>query len=455
MTASSSGKLDSLSVFLDGSNRATNVWVALYTSSSGHPGKLLSQAATLSPISGKWNTVPIPAVQVQGGTQYWVALLGLNGLVQVRDSTGSCLSGRFSETSWQANLRSLPAVWSTGSQWATCVVSAFGSGIISGGVSVTVSPATVSLLTGKQAQFKATVSGTGKTSVTWTTYGGSVTSSGLYTAPSSAGTYTVVATSIADPSKSGSAAVTVSLSGGVSVSVSPTSVALLFAEQQQFTAYVSGTGNTAATWSASGGTVTTAGLYTAPSLAGTYTVTAVSVADPTKSAFATVGVSPPPPIVVTISPVTVVVPEKAQQQFVATVSGSSNHAVTWAVTGGNGTVTQSGLYTAPQAVETDAVTARSQADPTRSASATITVAVPHSVSLRWSPSISSGVSYSMYRGNSTGGPYTLLKGSVSSTSYVDLGVLAGRTYYYVATAVDSSGRESVPSGEVQAVIPTP
>ena len=106
-------------------------------------------------------------------------------------------------------------------------------------------------------------------------------------------------------------------------------------------------------------------------------------------------------------------------------------------------------------VATDAVTARSQADPTKSASATITVAVPHSVSLSWSPSISSGVSYSMYRGNSTGGPYTLLKGRVSSTSYVDLSVLAGRTYYYVATAVDSRGRESVPSGEVQAAIPTP
>ena len=84
-------------------------------------------------------------------------------------------------------------------------------------------------------------------------------------------------------------------------------------------------------------------------------MTAVSVADPTKSAFATV--VPAPPISVSISPATVVVPEKMQQQFVATVSGSSNKAVTWAITGGTGTVTQIGLYATPQAVETDVVTA--------------------------------------------------------------------------------------------------
>ncbi len=146
-------------------------------------------------------------------------------------------------------------------------------------------------------------------------------------------------------------------------------------------------------------------------------MTAVSVADPTKSAFATV--VPAPPISVSISPATVVVPEKMQQQFVATVSGSSNKAVTWAITGGTGTVTQTGLYAAPQAVETDVVTATSQADPTKSASATITVAPPHSVSLSWSLSASS-IKCNVYRGNSTGGPYVALLNSLKK------GYIAGR-----------------------------
>src|SRR5256884_732352 len=70
------------------------------------------------------------------------------------------------------------------------------------------------------------------------------------------------------------------------------------------------------------------------------------------------------------------------QQFTATVTGSSNTAVTWevnGVTGGNsttGTVSTSGLYTAPATVPNPAnvtVTAVLQADTTKSASATVTI----------------------------------------------------------------------------------
>jgi hypothetical protein len=43
-----------------------------------------------------------------------------------------------------------------------------------------------------------------------------------------------------------------------------------------------------------GGTITTSGVYTAPTVAGTYHVKAVSVADPTKSATATVIVNSAP-----------------------------------------------------------------------------------------------------------------------------------------------------------------
>ena len=323
-------------------------------------------------------------------------------------------------------------------------------------VSISVSPTTASLQTGAQQQFAATVSGTTNTVVTWKASGGTVTSAGQYTAPSSAGTYTVTATSAADSSKSASAVVTVSQPIQVSISVSPTTASLQTGGQQQFSAYVSGTSNTAVTWSASGGTVTTNGLYGAPSAAGTYTVIAVSAADSTKSASATVSVSAPQPISVSISPTTVAMPQKWQQQFAATVSGSSNTTVIWTVTKGTGTITQSGLFTAPNAVETDIVVAASQADSTKSASASITVVAPHSVSLSWSPSSSPGVSsYRVYRGNVSGGPYSLLTSGVSSTAYTDTNVQSGTTYYYVTTAVDSSGAESSYSNETQAVIPMP
>jgi hypothetical protein len=80
----------------------------------------------------------------------------------------------------------------------------------------------------------------------------------------------------------------------------------------------------------------------------------------------------------------------------------------------------------------------------------------HSVVLSWAASTSTVVGYNVYRGTQSGGPYAVLTGSPdASTSYTDNSVQAGQTYYYVVTAVDGSGNESVDSNQAQAVIPTP
>lgn len=77
--------------------------------------------------------------------------------------------------------------------------------------SVVVSPAapTVNGLT--STPFSATVSGTGSytSAVTWSANGGSITAGGVWTAPNSGGPYTLTATSVQDPTKSGTATVTV------------------------------------------------------------------------------------------------------------------------------------------------------------------------------------------------------------------------------------------------------
>ena len=70
--------------------------------------------------------------------------------------------------------------------------------------SVQVTPSTVTLQLGATQQFSANSSG-----VTWSATGGTISSSGMYTAPTTPGTYVVQATSTADTSQSGSAAVTV------------------------------------------------------------------------------------------------------------------------------------------------------------------------------------------------------------------------------------------------------
>ncbi len=80
----------------------------------------------------------------------------------------------------------------------------------------------------------------------------------------------------------------------------------------------------------------------------------------------------------------------------------------------------------------------------------------HSVSLSWSSSPSAVVGYNLYRGAKSGGPYTKINPVLNATtSYTDNSVQAGTTYYYVSTAVDGSGIESVYSSQQQAVIPSP
>jgi hypothetical protein len=96
-------------------------------------------------------------------------------------------------------------------------------------------------------------------------------------------------------------------SGTATVTISPTSASLSPGAAQQFSAVVAGTTNTRVTWTATGGTVTSGGAYTAPSTAGTYKVTA-TITGGTISASATVTVAaspstpPPPSGAIAISP---------------------------------------------------------------------------------------------------------------------------------------------------------
>ncbi len=61
----------------------------------------------------------------------------------------------------------------------------------------------------------------------------------------------------------------------------------------------------------------------------------------------------------------------------------------------------------------------------------------------------------MYRAGVPGGPYAAVVSANSGTTFADGSVQSGQTYYYVVTAVDTNGAESVYSNQVQAVIPSP
>lgn len=167
---------------------------------------------------------------------------------------------------------------------------------------------------------------------------------------------------MADATTSGQATVTVTSGSSVAVSVSPTAPTVVAGDAQQFTATVTGTSNTAVTRSVSetgGGTVSSTGLYTAPSAAGSYHVKATSVADTTKFGQATVTVtSGPPPITVAITPNPASTTTLGHLDFMANVTGTTSTAVT------SGANPNQGLYIAP-GVKGTHVRAELQTDPSK------------------------------------------------------------------------------------------
>ena len=86
----------------------------------------------------------------------------------------------------------------------------------------------------------------------------------------------------------------------ISVSISPSSASLLAGASQQFTSMVTGSSNAAVSWTATAGTITNAGFFTAPNVSTSTIVTvyATSQADPSALKTAQVIVTPvtaPPP----------------------------------------------------------------------------------------------------------------------------------------------------------------
>ncbi|MCY1018936.1 beta strand repeat-containing protein [Pyxidicoccus sp. MSG2] len=261
-------------------------------------------------------------------------------------------------------------------------------------VTVSVTPKTATVAQGGSVKLSAAVTGSSNTAVQWTVAGGDangyVSTTGTYLAPNQAGTFTVTATSVADPTKSDSATITVDpiVVPNVAVSVTPKTATVAQDGSVKLTAQVTGTSNTAVLWTVVGGDangfVSTTGTYRAPGRAGTFTVTATSVADSTKSDSATITVDPVvgPTVVVAVTPKTATVDQGATVNLTAEVTGTSLVAVTWAVEGGaaNGSVTSSGVYTAPNKPGTYTVTATSVADASKKDSAVITVPVAGTVS---------------------------------------------------------------------------
>jgi hypothetical protein len=256
------------------------------------------------------------------------------------------------------------------------------------GVAVHVSPSQASVNPGGTVSFSASVDGPAGSvrTVNWSVEdpaAGTIDSDGVFHAASVTGTFTVVATSIADSSAWDSASVVVTTAPLVAVSVTPRTASVVQGGTRAFAATVSGTAaaqSTAVTWSvreSNGGTISTTGLYGATGGTGTFTVVATSVAAPTVSGTAAVTVTAPPPVQVQVTPAPATVVVSGTLQFSATVlnlGAGQSSAVTWtAPDAGGGTIDAAGLYRAPATAGTYHVRATSVAVPSAGATVAVTV----------------------------------------------------------------------------------
>ena len=344
---------------------ATHAGNATITAAAGGA----SVSASLTVTAGSISTIsltPGSASLVAGGTQQLTAKL--------MDGSGNTITGQ--AVTWSTSNAGVATVSSAGLATAvktgTATITASASGksatatiaVAAGAVnSISITPASGAVQQGKTLQLSATffdVSGntvTG-TSVTWTSASPSVA------AVSGTGIVTGVAVgstsiTVASNGKSKSAAITVialpkaTLS---SLALNPNSVSLAAGATQRFS--VSGTWSDGSsttptvTYSATGGTITSAGVYTAGNSAGSFRVVAVeqggTTADSSVVTIAVPASAPPTLTRVTISPASVTLAPNGTAQFKTSATWSdgstTSPAVSYSASGGS--ISSSGLYTA-------------------------------------------------------------------------------------------------------------
>ncbi len=252
-------------------------------------------------------------------------------------------------------------------------------------VQVRVTPASVIVGANETVNLTASVVDANDKRVSWSRSAniGSMTPEGQFRAPTSVTSTTILyvtAMSLHDRTKTSRSTITIRPSNST-INVTPQVLNLSPGGSQQFVATLAGFTNKAVTWSMSPsfGTLSTAGLYKAPATVATQTtviIKATSVEDPSRSATATVTISPSSAIQVYISPAVILLRGGGSQQFTATVKGAGNTAVVWSISPVIGTISSTGKYTAPAIVGAQTnvtIRATSVADPSRFAQATITL----------------------------------------------------------------------------------
>jgi hypothetical protein len=342
------------------------------------------------------------------------------------------------------------------------------------GPSIIAQPASQKVAVGQTVTFLVTCAGTMPLSYQWQKNGiavGGATSATLTTsaaAISDSGSRFTVIVSNPDGSVTSNVATLTVNATPVAITVNPNSAPVMVGNIQQFIGNVTGTSNTAVTWTVSGagctraacGTISSNGLYAAPESVpspATVTVEATSVADPTKSASASLAIVAAVAVLLSISPTSADVSNTDTQLFTASITGPSNTAVSWSLSGTGckgsacGTLSANSLsavYSAPVVAPSPAtvsVTATSVADPTKSASAGVII-VPTTVVIVTPTDVSvTAGSTQQFTASVTGASNTAVAWTLSGTSCsgTACGTINSSGLYAAPAAVPSPGTVAV------------
>ncbi|HET7233943.1 MAG TPA: hypothetical protein VFJ16_28285 [Longimicrobium sp.] len=314
--------------------------------------------------------------------------------------------------------------------------------------SLSVTPATAQLAPSAAQQFAATeVMSDGTTraaAATWTASGGTVTSTGAYTAPAAAGTYSVIARNAGGMADTAVVTVSAQAPTLTTLSVTPATASTTTGGSVQLSAtgtYSDGSSKAVTpAWTATGGTITAAGLYTAGQTAGTFRVIGTLGGKADTSVVTVAAPAAPTITALYLNPGTASTQTGGTVQFGATASYSdgTSKAVTPAYTATGGTITAAGLYTAGQTAGTFAVIASSGGKADTSA---VTVSAPAAPPAAGSYTRVVGDDWKGYASSSA----LLSAGYFSGGTSSNVALVSDATFGQVARVTQPAGSTAMPA----------
>jgi hypothetical protein len=472
---------------------------------------LLVVLVTPSAFAQSWISAVTATTTTTTATINWTTAVPADSQVKYGTTTSygtrNVLNPNFA-TTHSSNLSWLKA----GTSYHYRVLSADASGVLvtspdyvfttpTGPANISVSPTTATVASAGTQQFSAQVTNTSNTAVTWSATAGTVSTTGLFTAPTVTAntTVTVKATLVADTTKYASATVTVTASAIGTLTASPTSIAFgsiaVGSTSAILTTTITNTGNATVTFTSNAisgsfsfggiGTCNDPGGTLAPSASCTFSAKFAPTAAGTINGSMTIGSNASNPTVtvplsgtgttattgtLAASPTamglgSVVVGTSGTASGSLTASGAS--VTVNAVSSNNSAFSVGGLslpitipagqtatftvtfspQTTGAATAAFTFTSNAQSSTTvETLTGTGTPAPVHTVNLSWNASTSSGIAgYNVYRApyTSSCGAYAKVNSVLNTgTLYTDSVVADGTNYCYATTAVDSSNRES-------------